>query len=191
MAMAWIWTVLVAFSVIYGLLNGTIADVSTAAVEGAGAAVTLCIGILGVTCLWSGVMEVMNRAGISQKLAAFLRPVLSRLFPQNAKNEEAMRAVSANVSANLLGLGNAATPFGIQAVQHMARKSGTASDDICRFVVLNTASIQFIPATVAAVRAASGSLAPFEILPAVWVTSLASVTVGILATAFFRRIWRD
>lgn len=191
MAMAWILTVLVGFSVIYGLINGTIADVSSAAIDGAASAVTLCIGILGVTCLWSGVMEVMNRAGISQKLSAFLRPILSRLFPQNAKNENAMKAVSANVAANLLGLGNAATPFGIKAAQYMARNSDTASDDICRFVVINTASIQFIPATVAAVRAASGSLAPFEILPAVWVTSLASVTVGILATAVLKRIWRD
>lgn len=191
MAMAWVWTALVAFSVIYGLINGSINEVSAAAVEGAGAAVTLCLGIAGVTCLWSGVMEVMNRAGLSQKLSSLLYPLLARLFPQNSANREAMKAMSANVSANLLGLGNAATPFGIQAMQRMVKKSGEATDDICRLVVMNTASIQLIPATVAAVRAANGSVVPFEILPAVWITSLCSVTAGILATVVLKRIWRD
>ncbi len=191
MAMAWVWTVLVAFSVIYGIINGSINEVGSAAVEGAGAAVTLCLGIAGVTCLWSGVMEVMNRAGLSQKLARLLRPILSAIFPQNAKNEQALKAISANVSANLLGLGNAATPFGIQAMRRMVQKEGEATDDICRMVVLNTASMQLIPATVAAVRAANGSIAPFEILPAVWITSLCSVTAGIIATVILKRVWRD
>lgn len=190
MAMAWIWTGMVAVSVIYGIYNGTIDAVSAAALEGAAAAVTLCISMAGIICLWSGVMEVMRRGGLSEKLAAFLRPVLIRLFPGSAGNDAAMEAVSANVSANLLGLGNAATPLGIRAASEM--KSGdTANDDLCTFVVLNTASIQLIPATVAGLRAAAGAAKPFEILPAVWITSIVTVFVGLLAAKFFKRIWRE
>lgn len=190
MAMAWIWTGMVAVSVIYGIFNGTIDAVGTAALDGAAAAVTLCISMAGVICLWSGVMEVMKRGGLSEKLASLLRPLLIRLFPGSADNYAAMEAVSANVSANLLGLGNAATPLGLKAAAEM-KTGDTANDDLCTFVVLNTASIQLIPATVAGIRAAAGAAKPFEILPAVWITSIASVVVGILAAKFFRSIWRE
>ena len=189
MAMAWIWTGMVAFSIIYGMISGNIGAVGTAALEGADAAVRLCIGICGVTCLWSGVMEVMRRAGLAAKLARLFRPVLARLFPQARKNEDAMEALSANVSANMLGLGNAATPLGIRAAAEIAKMSrgGTASDDLCMLVVLNSASIQLIPATVAAVRAGTGAKAPFDILPAVWITSIITVTAGILFARLFSR----
>lgn len=188
--MAWIWTGMVAVSVIYGLFSGNIGAVGTAAVEGAGAAVSLCISMAGVICLWTGVMEVMSRGGLTEKLSHILRPVLSRLFKGSASNSAAMEAVSANVSANLLGLGNAATPLGIRAATHM-QTGDVANDDLCTLVVLNTASIQLIPATVAGLRAAAGAANPFSILPAVWVTSVASVAVGLLAAKLFRRIWRE
>ncbi|MCL2563162.1 MAG: spore maturation protein A [Oscillospiraceae bacterium] len=178
MAMARIWTGMVALALLFGLLNGRVSQVATAAMEGAGAAVTLSITLAGVICLWSGIMEVIRRGGLAAGLARLLRPVLARLFPDNRENPEAMEALSANVSANLLGLGNAATPLGIRAVQAMKR-GGIATDDQCMLVVLNTASIQIIPATVAGVRAAAGAGSPFDILPAVWVTSLAAVVVGI------------
>lgn len=179
---------MVAVSVLFGLLNGTISQVSAAALEGAGAAVTLCMGIGGVICLWTGVMEVMRRAGLSERLAGLLRPLLSRLFPGSAGNADAMEALSANVSANLLGLGNAATPMGLRAAAAM--KTGPiANNDLCTLVVLNTASIQLIPATVAGLRAAAGSAAPFAILPAVWITSMASVTAGLLAAKLLGRVW--
>ena len=192
MAMAWIWTAMVAFSVIYGLISGNIAAVSKAAVDGAGAAVTLGIGICGVTCLWSGVMEIMRRGGIAKKLSGLFLPLLSRIFPSSRRDGETMEALSANVSANLLGLGNAATPLGIRAAAGMAKlsKSGVAGDDLCMLVVLNTASIQLIPATVAAVRASAGAQQPFDILPAVWITSVVTVSVGIIAAKLFRRVWR-
>lgn len=190
MAMAWIWTGMVALSVIYGLINGTIDLVGNAALEGAAAAVTLCISMAGVVCLWTGVMEVMQRGGLSGKLATLLRPVLRRLFPESADNDTAMEAASANVSANLLGLGNAATPLGIKAASAMSTGE-TANDSLCTLVVLNTASIQLIPATVAGIRTAAGASAPFNILPAVWITSLASVTVGILVARLLRRLWRE
>ena len=192
MALTWIWTVMVVISVVFGLLNGRIEAVSSAALEGAGAAVTLCIGICGITCLWTGVMEIMRRSGVSSALKNFLLPFLSRLFPSSKHKKSIMEAVSANFSANLLGLGNAATPLGIKAASEMAALSGrsVATDDMCTLVVMNTASIQLIPATVAAVRAAAGASNPFDILPAVWVSSLSSVTVGIIMAKLFKKLWR-
>jgi len=169
---------MVALALLFGLINGTVTQVANAAMEGAGAAVTLSITLAGVICLWSGIMEVIRRGGLAAGLSRLLRPVLARLFPASRENAAAMEAISANVSANLLGLGNAATPLGIRAVQAM-RRGRTATDDQCMLVVLNTASIQLIPATVAGVRAAAGAASPFDILPAVWITSLCSVAAGI------------
>ena len=191
--MTWVWTSLAVFSVIFGLISGNIEAVGTGALEGAGAAVTLCIGICGVTCLWSGIMEIMRRSGISAALSRVFLPVLSRLFPAARRNREAMEAISANVSANLLGLGNAATPLGIKAVTAMSKFSqqGVATNDMCMFIVINTASIQLIPATIAGIRAAAGAAAPFDILPAVWITSVVSVCAGIAAAKILSRFWKD
>ena len=183
MAMARMWTGMVALALLFGLINGRVSQVANAAMEGAGAAVTLSITLAGVICLWSGIMEVIRRGGLANKLARLLRPVLAWLFPENRENDEAMEALSASASANLLGLGNAATPLGIRAMQAMKRGSA-ATNDQCMLVVLNTASIQLIPATMAGVRAAAGSLSPFDVLPAVWITSICSVTAGIAAARF-------
>ena len=192
MAMSVIWTGMVAVSVLYGLWAGNGSAVAAGAVEGAAAAVELCLTMAGVMCLWMGVMEVMKRSGLAQGLSRLLRPILCRLYPDFKRDRETMDAVSANVSANLLGLGNAATPLGIQAARRMARKTpGVASDSLCMLVVCNTASIQLIPTTVASVRAAEGCLTPFDILPAVWLASALSVGVGILACKMFACIWRN
>lgn len=192
MAMGWIWTGMVALSVLCAAANGRMEAVTAAALEGAGAAVELCLGMLGGMCLWMGVMELMERSGLAAGLARLFRPLLQRLLPRAARDEETLGALSANVSANLLGLGNAATPLGIRAAQRMARGcGGVADDELCRLVVLNTASIQLLPTTVASVRAACGSDAPLEILPAVWLTSVLSVTAGLLAARLLQRLWRD
>ena len=192
MTMAWIWTGMAVLSILCGLATGRGELVAAAAVEGAQAAVELCVSIAGMLCLWTGVMEIMRRSGLAEGLSRLLRPVLSALFPQVSGDRWVMDSISANVSANLLGLGNAATPLGIEAVRRMERKSpGTASDAMCMLVVCNTASIQLIPTTVASVRAAAGSSAPFDILPAVWLASALSVGVGIAACKLFARIWRD
>ena len=192
MTMAWIWTGMAVLSILCGLATGRGELVAAAAVEGAQAAVELCVSIAGMLCLWTGVMEIMRRSGLAEGLSRLLRPVLSLLFPQVSGDRGVMDSISANVSANLLGLGNAATPLGIEAVRRMERKSpGTASDAMCMLVVCNTASIQLIPTTVASVRAAAGSSAPFDILPAVWLASALSVGVGIAACKLFARIWRD
>ena len=131
MAMAWVWTGMVLLSLIFGLATGNLDAVANAALEGAGTAVELSISMAGILCLWSGVMEIMNVCGLSAKLARAFRPLLRRLLPGAARDEETLAAVSANVSANLLGLGNAATPLGIQAARRMARGcGGTASDEL-------------------------------------------------------------
>ena len=192
MAMAAIWTGMVVISILCGLATGNGPAVGAAALEGAGAAVDLCLAMAGVLCLWMGVMEVMKRSGLSEGLSRLLRPVLKRLYPDFAGDRAVMDSISANVSANLLGLGNAATPLGVQAARLMSRRSpGRASDSLCMLVVCNTASIQLIPTTVASVRLAAGCETPFDILPAVWLASALSVAAGITAAKVFGRIWRD
>ena len=191
MVMGLVFTGMVVLSVVCGAATGRMEAVSAAALEGAGSAFTLLLGIGGVLCLWSGVMELMKRCGLSAALGRCFRPVLRRLLPKASRDEETLAAVSGNVSANLLGLGSAATPLGLQAVRRMSRDcGGEADDELCRFVVLNTASIQLLPTTVAAVRSAAGSSAPFDILPAVWLTSAISVSAGLFAAGVFARLWR-
>jgi spore maturation protein A len=191
-AMGIIWTIMVASSVLYGALTGRAEAVGAAAMDGAAAAVTLCLSIGGMICLWSGVMEVMSRSGLSAKLSRLLRPLLGRLFPTARRDRETMEALSSNVSANLLGLGNAATPAGLKAATRMLALSGgkVATDELCLLVVMNTASVQLLPTTIATVRAAAGAQSAFDILPAVWISSLASVTAGILCAKFLAWLGR-
>ena len=192
MTMTVIWTGMIVISVLCGLATGRGPAVAAAAVEGTSAAVQLALSIAGMLCLWTGVMEVMRQSGLAGKLSRLLTPILRRLFPQAARDSSTMDSIAANVSANLLGLGNAATPLGLEAARQLSRSSpGVASDSLCMLVVCNTASIQLIPTTVASVRAAEGCAAPFDILPAVWLASVLSVGVGILACKIFARVWRD
>ena len=187
-----IWTGMVVLSILCGLATGRGPAVAAAAVEGAAAAVELALSIAGMLCLWTGVMEVMRQSGLADKLSRLLAPVLRRLFPQAAGDRAAMDSISANVSANLLGLGNAATPLGIRAARRMAQGcGGRASNELCTLVVLNTASIQLLPTTVAGVRAALGAGNAFDILPAVWLASVLSVAAGLAAAKLFGRVWKS
>ena len=191
MAMPYFLTGLFSLSLLFGCATGQLSAVSAAALTGAQSAVELCLSMAGAICLWSGVMTLMDRCGLSEKLAALLRPLLRRILPNASRDSETLAALSANVSANLLGLGNAATPLGIRAATRMAQGcGGVASDELCRLVVLNTASIQLLPPTVAAVRSAHGCAAPFDILPAVWLSSVLSVSAGLLAARVLQAIWR-
>ena len=201
MAMTVIWTGMTALSLLCALAMGNQGELASAALDGAASAIELGISMAGVLCLWMGVMEVMQRAGLAEKLARLLRPIL-RLFPDFAGDRGTMDTIAANVSANLLGLGNAATPLGLEAARRMSRRTpGVASDSLCMLVVCNTASIQLIPTTVAAVRMAArsatplrgnyGAASPMDILPAVWVTSALSVATGILAAKLLSRLWRS
>ena len=191
MAMAWIWSGMLLLAVLAGAISGQLGAVSAAAMAGAERGAQLCLSLAGPLCLWAGLAAVLEGSGLSAKLAALLRPLLGRLFPAAARDAQALEKISGNFTANLLGLGNAATPLGIAAVQRMHRLSGgaAASDEMCRLIVLNTASIQLLPTTVAALRASAGAARPVAILPAVWLTSLGSVTVGLLAVGLFAR-WR-
>lgn len=191
--MAYLLFGMLAASVLGALLTGQAALLGTAALEGAQTAVTLGISIAGAICLWSGVGTAMQKNGMAAAVARLFSPLLRRLFPSAAKDPQTAGYLGANFTANLLGLGNAATPMGIAAVKGMQRRAkGTAaSDEMCRLIVMNTASIQLLPTTVAAVRSGLGAGAPFDILPAVWLTSLCSVTVGLGAAAILSKIWQD
>ena len=160
--------------------------------EGAQAGVTLALSITGAVCLWSGVGKLMEKIGLTALLSRFLSPALGRIFPSTKKDPQLAGSLSANVCANFLGLGNAATPMGIAAARRLKNpgEPTLATDEMCRLIVLNTASIQFLPTNVAAVRSALGCSSPFDILPAIWVSSLCSASLGVLAAWCLGRVWK-
>lgn len=192
MVMSWIFTGLIGISLIFSVFTGSGSALAGAVPEGAQKGVTLAVSLAGSICLWSGLGKVMENAGITHKLTVLLRPVLHRLFPGTRKDELLAQHLSANICANLLGLGNAATPMGILAARRMVdpKKPHLATDQLCRLIVLNTASIQLIPANVAALRSSLGCDAPFDILPAVWLTSLCSAGLGLIAAWVLGRVWK-
>ena len=191
MVMSWVWAALVCASVICAAVNGRASALSAAVMQGAQSGVTLAISIAGSLCLWAGIGRAMERSGLTEKLSRLLRPVMRRLFPSTREDSTLAGALSTNICANFLGLGNAATPPGIEAARRLAARSpGQASDELCRLIVLNTASIQLIPANVAAVRSSLGCAAPFDILPAVWLTSLCSAGLGLAAAWALGRLRR-
>ena len=181
MVMSWIFTALLAVSCLCAALTGQGSELAASVLSGAQAGITLGISIAGSLCLWSAFGVLMERIGLTERLCRLLRPLLKRLFPSSQEDPQLAGCIGGNICANFLGLGNAATPMGIRAAQGMAKGRTEASDELCRLVVLNTASIQLIPANVAAVRAASGCATPFDILPMVWITSLCSASAGLLA----------
>ena len=191
MVMSWVWAVLVATSVVCAAVGGRAAALSAAVMQGAQAGVTLAISIAGSLCLWAGIGRTMEKLGLTAVLARLLHPAMKRLFPSTREDAALSGALSANICANFLGLGNAATPPGIEAARRLAARSpGRASDELCRLIVLNTASIQLIPANVAAVRSSLGCGSPFDILPAVWITSLCSAGLGLAAAWVLGRMCR-
>ena len=191
MVMSWVWAVLVATSVVCAAVGGRAAALSAAVMQGAQAGVTLAISIAGSLCLWAGIGRTMEKLGLTAVLARLLRPAMKRLFPSTREDAALSGALSANICANFLGLGNAATPPGIEAARRLAARSpGRASDELCRLIVLNTASIQLSPANVAAVRSSLGCGSPFDILPAVWITSLCSAGLGLAAAWVLGRMCR-
>ncbi len=188
MVMSWIWTGMVLVSLVFAWLTGSGGALAAAVLEGAQAGTALAVSMAGAICLWSGVGNLMARTGVTDALAALLGPLLGRLFPGSAEDPALARDLSANICANLLGLGNAATPMGISAAKRMAR-GAAATDGLCRLVVLNTASIQLLPANVAALRVSLGCGTPFDILPAVWTASFCSAGIGLLAAWALGRVW--
>lgn len=173
-------------SFVYALFNGTMPQVSGAILEKSGEAVELVISLCGVMCFWCGLMKVAERAGLTEKLAALLSPIAGLLFKGIHKGGKAMGLITMNLAANILGLGNATTPLGIAAMKAIAEESpapdpAEASDDMIMLAVLNTASLQILPATAAALRSANGSVKPLDILPCVWIVSAYSVVVAVIS----------
>ena len=189
MVMSWFWMLTLAASTLCAALTGRGGALAASIIEGAQAGVTLAISLAGSLCLWSGLGRLMEAVGITEALSRLLRPVLFRVFPAARSDAELAQALSGNICANFLGLGNAATPMGISAARRM-KQGDAATDELCRLIVLNTASIQLIPANVAAVRSSLGCASPFDILPAVWVTSLCSAALGVAAACLLGRVWK-
>lgn len=189
MLMSKVLSVLLAGAFLFGALTGRMAEVSQATIAGAQEAVTLLLRIAGTLCLWNGLMEVMERSGLSKKIARLLRPLVTFLFGSYAKDDQARQAISQNMAANLLGLGSAATPSGLRAAKRLRQLSdrqGREPHGVFLLIVINTASLQLLPTTVAAVRAGLGSSQPYDILPAVWLSSAVSVAVGVSAARILR-----
>ena len=189
MIISWIWTGSLAISLVCSVIRGSGQALATALLQGAQAGVELAIAMAGSLCLWAGVGKLLDIAGITELLSKLLKPGLYRLFPGAKADPALARSISGNLCANFLGLGNAATPMGIQAAKAM-KQGDCATDELCRLVVLNTASIQLIPTSVAAVRSALGCATPFDILPAVWITSLCSAGLGVAAAWVLGKVWK-
>lgn len=184
----YIWAGMIIVSFICALSTGRMEELSKAAINGADKAVSLIISMAGVMCLWTGIMKIADRGGLTAIIAKILSPVLARLMPDYEKDSAAMRAVSANITANILGLGNAATPFGLIAMKEMQkgnRLKTQPNNSMVMFVVMNTASIQLIPTTIAALRQSAGSSQPYDILPYIWIVSFLSLAVGIILAKVF------
>lgn len=189
MVMSWIFAGLLLTSLVFSWLTGQAGQLAGAAMQGAQEGVNLILSMAGAICLWSGVGDLMEHIGVTEGLSRLLEPLLHRIFPSTRTNSRLRSDLSANICANILGLGNAATPMGIRAAKQMAR-GDTAPDELCRLVVLNTASIQLIPTNVAALRTSLGCGTPFDILPAVWITSLCSAGLGLAAAWVLGRVWK-
>ena len=192
MVMSYIFTGILLISILFAAFTGHGKELAAAVPQGAQAGVTLAISMDGSLCLWSGVGRLMEKTGFTTALSKSLRPVLHLLFPGTKEDSVLSGHLSGNICANILGLGNAATPMGIAATKRMLdpQHPGIATDQMCRLIVLNTASIQLIPANVAAVRAGLGCATPFDILPAVWITSLCSAGLGLTAACLLGKVWR-
>ena len=187
--MNYIWSGMMVIAVIFGAITGKLDAVSAAAVDGAKNAVAMTIEFLGVMCFWTGLVRIASRSGFILMISNMLMPITRLCFPNLPKNSAAMHSIVMNITANLLGLANAATPLGLNAMRELQKINpnphDTASDDMCMFVVLNTASIQLIPTSLIVLRRAAGSADPFEVLTPVWIAGACALTVGFICAKLF------
>lgn len=190
--MDYIWGGMILLSLVFGACNGRMQEVSDAVFSGAGQGVEVCIALLGAMCFWSGLMKIADKSGITIFIGRLCRPIIRLLFPTLEENSPAAGAMSLNFAANILGLGNAATPLGLKAMKCLQAENprkDTASDNMLMFVVINTASLQIIPTTVATLRVKYGSVNPLDIMPAVWIASIGALLVGVLLAKILNK-WR-
>jgi len=185
----WIWLFFIVCGFIIGAINGRIEQVTEAAFEGAKTGVSVCMGLISVLVFWLGLMKIAEQAGLLQKLGTLLRPLIRLLFPTVPKDHPAIGYIITNMSANILGLGNAATPMGIKAMQELQKLNGNktvASADMCTLLALNTASVTIIPTTLIAIRMNFGSANPTEIVGTTLLATLIATTAAILADKWYR-----
>ena len=193
--LSFVFVFMIILSIVCALVTGKTAELSQAMMDGSSQAIELLIMMSGIMCLWSGVMEVAKECKLTEKLSKLFSPVLRLIFPELDKDSKAFELISMNVSANLLGLGNAATPLGLQAMKELKGNSNSdvATDSMITFVVMNTASIQLLPTTIGAMRSALGSKAPFDIIYCVWISSVMALSIALIISKIFcvagRRKW--
>lgn len=193
--LSFVFVFMIILSIVCALVTGKTAELSQAMIDGSSQAIELLIMMSGIMCLWSGVMEVAKECKLTEKLSKLFSPVLRLIFPELDKDSKAFELISMNVSANLLGLGNAATPLGLQAMKELKGNSNSdvATDSMITFVVMNTASIQLLPTTIGAMRSALGSKAPFDIIYCVWISSVMALSIALIISKIFcvagRRKW--
>ncbi len=183
--MNYIWGGMIIVSLIVSVFTGRVEQTAAAAVSGAGEAVNLTMSLMGIMCLWTGISKIGEDGGLVRLISKALRPVLRLIFPKLDPNSKGFGGIVMNVVANLLGMGNAATPLGIKAVTELWNANGkksTATDEMCMFVVLNTASLQLIPSTLISLRQSFGSAAPGEVILPIWICEICALTAGILMT---------
>lgn len=189
--MNYIWAIMILFSFVSAIFNGGMQSLSDAVISGGQSAIDLCISLTGMMCLWGGIMNVAQQSGFTVLISRILSPVFRVLFKNVKKNSDTAQAVSMNVTANLLGLGNAATPLGLEAIKRMQKDNfnkNVATNDMATFVVMNSSAMRIIPTTVAMMRSKYNSLSPMEIMPATWVCTAMSLTVGICVSKILGKI---
>lgn len=182
-----LWSFMIVFSIIVSFFTGKTAETVNGAINGASEGVNMCIGLLGVMCMWSGIMKIAEKSGVTEKLALGVKPIFRKLFKNISPESAAGRAMIMNITANLLGMGNAATPAGLRAMQEMNKQGKNAEGDMLVFTVLNTASFQLIPSTLIAMRSAVGSANAAEIILPVWCASAVSVAIALMCAKIASR----
>lgn len=186
-----LWPIFIIISIVYSIFTGNIENVNNSIFEATQEAVTLTLTLLGTMCLWSGIMEIASNTKIIKYLSNLLSPIIRFLLPDVKKESEANKNITMNIIANILGLGNAATPLGIKAIKEMQKENkrkDTLSNSMIMFIVLNTASLQLIPTTVIAIRSSLGSNNPTQIIFPVWIATICAAIAGIVATKIFIKL---
>lgn len=186
----YIWSGMIIVSFVVAISTGRLEMITAAAMDGAVSAVEMCIGLLGGMCLWTGIAKISEKSGLTMVFARVLKPITKIIFPKLKNGSAALNAIVANMVANLLGMGNAATPLGIAAMKELHKENrikDVASDEMCMFVVINTASIQLIPSTIIALRQIFGAQKPTEIIVPVWMCSICAVVIGVVAAKIFQK----
>lgn len=180
-----IWPAFIILSFLYAIFNGNIEEFNNSIFTSCAQTVDLILKLFGTMCLWNGLMKIVQETSLMKKLTKFISPLMRFLFPTMKKEDKEYKEITINIIANLLGIGNAATPLGLKAMQTMQEKNpqkDRITDSMAMFIVLNTASIQLIPSTVIAVRASLGSVNPSQIIVPVWIATIAADVAGIIAS---------